>query len=189
MNDELSSDINGEKNNQKLSFFELNLIYKNKINTDYSELDNQKGELSPRLLFRKRRLDENKNNDTNMNKNAVKIKNVFDNYLDFVHESYFSNDKQDNEDLNDEKKSFKFTSLDMLINPLRQKFIFETWSPYEIALFNCCVCKFWKNFDLYTKVIKTKTQDEILSFYYYWKQSKFYKTLKNSKYKKNKCIK
>jgi hypothetical protein len=49
---------------------------------------------------------------------------------------------------------FKFSSLDLLVNPLRQKFIWETWSPYEVALFECCICKFGKNFDLYPKIVK-----------------------------------
>lgn len=32
--------------------------FKNKINIDYTELDFQKGEASPRLLFKKRKLDD-----------------------------------------------------------------------------------------------------------------------------------
>ena len=39
-----------------------------------------------------------------------------------------SNSTHNNDD------SFKFTSLDLLINPLRKSFPWETWSPYEIAL-------------------------------------------------------
>lgn len=97
---------------------------------------------------------------------------MLDNYLDFVHESYFSNDKDSNATENkgntsnvntadeslsevDNKKtnSFKFSSLDLLMNPLRKKYVFEMWNPYEIALFECCVCKFNKNFDLYPKIV------------------------------------
>ena len=44
--------------------------------------------------------------------------------------------------------SFKFSSLDLLNNPLRKSFPLETLSPYEIALFNCWICKFGTNFDL-----------------------------------------
>jgi hypothetical protein len=94
---------------------------------------------------------------------------VFDNYLDFVHESYFVNDAEiknneniaeanSNEDnnfdaVNKKTNLFKFSSLDLLINPLRKKYVFEMWNPYEIALFECCVCKFNKNFDLYPKIV------------------------------------
>jgi len=89
-----------------------------------------------------------------------------------VHESYFTNDKDINTTENkpninninlpeennlelDNKKSnaFKFSSLDLLMNPLRKKYVFELWNPYEIALFECCVCKFNKNFDLYPKIV------------------------------------
>ncbi len=102
-----------------------------------------------------------------------KIKAVFENYLDFVHESYFTNDKESsntdksnslnsnynfpdeiNHDIeNPKSNNFKFSSLDLLMNPLRKKYIFESWNPFEIALFECCVCKFNKNFDLYPKIV------------------------------------
>lgn len=222
----MNNNINNEAK-KKLSFFELNLKYKNRINIDYTEYDSQKGDNSPRLLFKKRKLDANSSNytqnssskDINIldekgivyfyylgNKTANRIKNTFENYLDYVHDSYFTVDtstsmntntnnnisSNNNDDINNydslimDKKvnCFKFSSLDLLVNPLRSKFIFETWSPYDIALFECCVCKFGKSFDLYPKIIKTKNKDEILSFYYYWKQSKYYKTWKNSRYKK-----
>lgn len=101
---------------------------------------------------------------------------MFDNYLDFVHESYFCNDKENNGNstINENKgntsnintadeslselenkktNNFKFSSLDLLMNPLRKKYVFEMWNPYEIALFECCVCKFNKNFDLYPKIV------------------------------------
>lgn len=42
---------------KKLNFFEMNLKFKNKININYSDFDFQKGELSPKFLFRKRKLD------------------------------------------------------------------------------------------------------------------------------------
>jgi hypothetical protein len=174
---------NEDKNNK--SFFELNLLHKNKLNTDYTEIDFQKGEASPRMLFRKRRLDDIKVENPSSNQSANKIKASFDNYLDLVHETYFANDKPEEDAAEAGKFSnFKFTSLDLLINPLRNKFVFETWSPYEIGLFECCVCKFGKIFDLYGQVIKTKTKDEILGFYYYWKQSKYYKIWKSSRYKR-----
>jgi hypothetical protein len=165
---------------EKFSF----LKHKPTLNTDYSEFDGQKGELSPRLLFRKRK------SDNFEPKIANRIKNHFENYLDLVHDSYFTMDKTEAEaELDDKKVNFKFSSLDLLINPLRQKFIFETWSPYDIALFECCVCKYGKNFDLYPKIIKSKTKDETVNFYYYWKQSKYYKIWKNNRYRKIKPAK
>ena len=50
-----------DQEKKKLSFFELNLKYKNKINIDYNDIDFQKGENSPRHLFKKRRTENNDN--------------------------------------------------------------------------------------------------------------------------------
>ena len=50
---------NGNEQKKPLSYLELILKYKNKININYSEYDFQKGESSPRLLFKKRRNDFN----------------------------------------------------------------------------------------------------------------------------------
>jgi hypothetical protein len=73
---------------------------------------------------------------------ANKIRITYDNYLDFVHDSYFGDNTSNNKDLNSQhcnssltlddtlqswNNNFKFTSLDLLVNPLRQKFIWETW--------------------------------------------------------------
>lgn len=100
-----------------------------------------------------------------------------------MHESYFENDRDtagsenkgnnqnnpgsinDDHNDNDAKKSsiFKFSSLDLLMNPLRKKFVFEMWNPYEIALFECCVSKFNKNFDLYPKIVCLL----VYSFFYF----------------------
>jgi len=351
----------GEEQKKPLSYLELILKYKNKININYSEYDFQKGESSPRLLFKKRKSDSNEclgyssskisklvinrgildnrngvtasasnsqsvnapaatqiqsNGNTNMSlnnptntdsssnlsitivansvnnvssnsvrngsvnlvnnnnnnnfpnttatlggnksrekesidnlynqieekfsitqnnkifkvvhenieqKQSNSIKSTFENYLDVVHDSYFSQEEsnrkdnintninfnsagmnnhgedqlcaeEDNSSLTNNNSSFvnknsdkklinsnqpaftnhassnlfnifnvgngssspnlfKFSSLDLLLNPLRQKYIWETWSPYEVALFECCICKFGKNFDIYPKIV------------------------------------
>jgi hypothetical protein len=84
-------------------------IYKLKINIDYSDIDRQKAEISPKMLFKKRKLEafeikdlnqEEKNNNLNNNLNQTtsfnnpkinsKMKNCFEKYLDFVHSSYFN---------------------------------------------------------------------------------------------------
>jgi hypothetical protein len=217
------------------SYFEKVLNDKKKININYEDYDYQKGEQSPRFLFRKRRIDPIEYNTNNIlntqglvnpNSNSKekeinlinfkepnkefrdlnncsgnnlsnischsnnsqtsftnncnpspseeesiisKINFTFDNYLDFVHDSYFCLDGKDytyNQfNLNESSTGlisqsflpnnlFKFSSLDLLVNPLREKFVWETWSPYEVALFECCVCKFSRNFDLYQKIVR-----------------------------------
>ena len=190
---------NAEENarpQDKCNFFQGNLQIK------FNEFDPQKGGLSPRFLFKKR-----KNEDTSIFfkktkagedilgptiKKETRIKNAFEALLDYVREVYFTNDHSLNEtnsinntpaQSNDD--SFKFTSLDLLINPLRKSFPWETWSPYEIALFNCRICKFNTNFDLYLNIITTKTKEEVIDFYYTWKSSKYYKMWKNKKKKHN----
>jgi hypothetical protein len=174
---------------------ELKEKFMRQLNINYSEFDSQKGTTSPRLLFKKRKIDDSylmkkKENEDNypMNiKMANKVKNSFENLLDFVHETYFMNDNN----IPNEKENhynFKFTSLDLLLNPLRQKFTWETWSPYEIALFYCCICKFGTNFQFYENIITTKTKEEIIDFYFSWKSSKYYKIWKSNKRKKNKRI-
>ena len=42
---------------KKLNFFEMNLKFRNKINIDYTDYDFQKGEHSPKFLFRKRKFE------------------------------------------------------------------------------------------------------------------------------------
>ena len=191
-NSENESKINLEREKKEN---ELKEKFMRQLNINYSEFDSQKGTTSPRLLFKKRKIDDSylmkkKENEDNypMNiKMANKVKNSFENLLDFVHETYFMNDNN----IPNEKENhynFKFTSLDLLLNPLRQKFTWETWSPYEIALFYCCICKFGTNFQFYENIITTKTKEEIIDFYFSWKSSKYYKIWKNNKHKKNKRI-
>ena len=120
----------------------------------FNDFDPQKGCLSPRMLFRKRKNEDttiyfkkNRNGEDILGptiKKEVKIKNAFEALLDYVREVYFTNDHSSNEinpinNSHNTDNSFKFTSLDLLINPLRKAFLWETWSPYEIALFNCCI--------------------------------------------------
>lgn len=139
-------------------------------NLNYSDFDTQKGSLSPRMLFKKRKSDYNEqsqkhyNESTNKAENrnikiANKLKESFDSLMDFVHDTYFSIDNTHDNTQNSNENSnnttgFKFTSLDLLINPLRQKFTWETWSPYEIALFHCCICKFGPNFDFFGDIVR-----------------------------------
>lgn len=127
-------------------------------------------------------------------------------YLDYVNELYFSTpflskmknninkcfpiNKKKNEDIDtafgSSSNRFKFTSLDFLLNPLRTSLPFERWSPYEIALFEACICKFGKDFELFKIIIKTKNLDEIQEFYYCWEKSKYYDSWVTTQIKKGK---
>ena len=181
---------------EKVKVYNDNDFLQGDLQIKFNEFDPQKGGLSPRMLFKKRKNEDttiyfkkNKNGEDILGptiKKETKIKNAFEALLDYVREVYFTNDHTTNEinqtnNSRDADNSFKFTSLDLLINPLRKAFPWETWSPYEIALFNCCICKFGTNFDLYLNIITTKKKDEVIDFYYTWKSSKYYKMWKNKK--------
>ena len=196
-----SSNQQKYKKDQKFSFeknkdIDENEVLKGNLEIKFSDFDSQKGGVSPRLLFKKRKNEDStiffkkdKNGEdflTSNTKKEVKLNHAFEGFLDFVREIYFANDHSTSNETNNNhtnENKFKFTSLDLLLNPLRKSFPWETWSPYEIALFNCCICKFGTNFDLYLNIITTKTKEEIIDFYYTWKSSKYYKLWKNKKYK------
>ena len=52
----------------------------------------------------------------------------------------------------------------MLTNPLRKPTPFEIWSPYEIALFEACMCKYGPVFSHSSRFIRTKTSQEIVDY-------------------------
>lgn len=189
---------NSKSNTEKTKETEENELLKRNYEIKFQDFDQQKGGLSPRFLFKKRKNDDSciffkkdKNGEDILNSNTKKenkLNHAFEAFLDFVREIYFTNDhsninESNSNSINDNNK-FKFTSLDLLVNPLRKSFTWEKWSPYEIALFNCCICKFGTNFDLYLNIITTKKKEEVIDFYYTWKSSKYYKIWKNKKYKK-----
>lgn len=169
-----------------------NKIIQSSLDIKYSEFDPQKGRTSPRMLFRKRKNEDtsiffkkDKNNEDIFGQNAKpesKLSNAFEALLDYVREIYFTNDGNETKEHGHGDK-FKFTSLDLLLNPLRKNIAWETWSPYEIALFDCCMCKFGTDFDLFLNIITTKKKEEIIDFYYVWKGSKYYKMWKNKRNK------
>ncbi len=47
----------------------------------------------------------------------------------------------------------------------------EAWTLKEIALFEAGMCNFGKDFHNVQKVVRTKTTNEIVDFYYQWKKS------------------
>ena len=212
MDEKEESKIENQQNSQKEfkpygekgKIYDDNVIFKGELPIKFNEFDPQKGGLSPKILFRKRKSEDtsiyfkkNKNGEDILGPNIKKetrIKNAFEALLDYVREVYFTNDLSVNDDNANNNNShnnshnndcFKFTSLDLLINPLRKSYPWETWSPYEIALFNCCICKFGTNFDLYLNIITTKKKEEVIDFYYTWKSSKYYKMWKNKKKRSN----
>ena len=213
--DNIDNHIKPDQNCQTNQFLKKDILFNKEINVDYSEIDPQKGCNSPRDLFKpildsrlnqKIAINSNYFNYTINNFNQLKegtepptIKELInsdkdiskfilyehytENYLDFVNETYFTS--IENTDPEEEKR-FKFTSLDFLLNPLRTPLPFEKWSPYEIALFESCICKYGKDFELFIQIIKTKNLGEIQEFYYTWEKSKYYSAWVATQIKKGK---
>eukprot|EP00742_Colponemidia_sp_Colp-10_P007465 GILJ01008041.1.p1 GENE.GILJ01008041.1~~GILJ01008041.1.p1 ORF type:complete len:237 (+),score=14.99 GILJ01008041.1:29-739(+) len=76
---------------------------------------------------------------------------------------------------------FRFSTLDMLVSPVRQVHILESWTPRDIALFESGVCKYGKNFHFIQKLMPHKSTQDIVSFYYIWKTSSHYKIWKENR--------
>jgi hypothetical protein len=71
-----------------------------------------------------------------------------------------------------------YPTLDMLVSPLRKPSILDNWAPKEIALFEAGMTAIGKDFHAIQKLIKTKTTNEIVEFYYLWKKSAHYQMWK-----------
>jgi hypothetical protein len=95
INNEHKLSNNNDNNNiftqteKKLNFLEMKLKFSNKINIDYSNFDFQKGECSPKFLFRKRKFEDGEikqqqnhtkeeriNNNNNVSKNGNYIEDT-----------------------------------------------------------------------------------------------------------------
>ena len=88
-----------------------------------------------------------------------KVAKGFENYLDLISSLYYgylpsSSAAREAESEEREKEGFKFTVLDRMLSPIRVDLPFgilcslklEKWSPKEIVLFECGICKFGKDF-------------------------------------------
>eukprot|EP00823_Brevimastigomonas_motovehiculus_P004774 TRINITY_DN326_c2_g1_i2.p1 TRINITY_DN326_c2_g1~~TRINITY_DN326_c2_g1_i2.p1 ORF type:complete len:207 (-),score=53.85 TRINITY_DN326_c2_g1_i2:1334-1954(-) len=73
-----------------------------------------------------------------------------------------------------EYDKLEYPTLDMLLSPLRKPSVLDSWSPKEIALFEAGMCSIGKDFHAISKLIKTKTCNECVDFYYTWKKSSHY---------------
>lgn len=51
----------------------------------------------------------------------------------------------------------EYTGLDMLVSPLRRSNPIDSWTPKQIALFECGICKFGKNFSAISQLVSPAT--------------------------------
>ncbi|KAL4505904.1 hypothetical protein ABPG72_013665 [Tetrahymena utriculariae] len=89
--------------------------------------------------------------------------------------------KNEQQQYNFSKEEIQLSILDQLINPLKTDYPFELWSPKEIAIFECAMCKFGKQFGFISALIGTKTHRDVFEFYLMWKGTSHYKIWKMHK--------
>jgi len=76
--------------------------------------------------------------------------------------------------------------IDQLVSPLKVDYIFEKWTPKEIAIFEAGLCKYGKEFSYIQFLIQTKTINQVIEFYFIWKTTNHYKIWKYHKNIENK---
>jgi len=72
------------------------------------------------------------------------------------------------------------SALDYLKSLKRRRMVAETWSPYEVAVFEAAIVQYGKEFSDIQKEIQSKTTKEVIDFYYMWKKTSHYKKWKKS---------
>ena len=70
------------------------------------------------------------------------------------------------------------SALQYLKSALRRPMVIETWSPYEVAVFEGAIMEYGKDFHRIQKAIESKTTQEVIDFYYMWKKTSHYKKWK-----------
>ena len=68
--------------------------------------------------------------------------------------------------------------VEQLVSPVRFSQVFEHWSPLQVAVFEAGICQFGRQWSLLAQVTPGKDRNEVISFYYLWKQSSHYRVWK-----------
>jgi hypothetical protein len=73
----------------------------------------------------------------------------------------------------------RITTLGYLTSPLRQRTVWEDWSPRDVALFEAALMQYGKDFSkIAHKHLLNKQTKDVVAFYYIWKKTKHYKEWK-----------
>ena len=73
----------------------------------------------------------------------------------------------------------RITTLGYLTSPLRQRTVWEDWSPREVALFEAALMQYGKDFSrIAHKHLMNKETKDVVAFYYIWKKTQHYKEWK-----------
>jgi len=73
-----------------------------------------------------------------------------------------------------ESKLFRYSTVNLILSPLRKRSPIDEWNPREVALFESAMCFKGKRFYEISKMIGTKNTKQCVEFYYHWKQSSNY---------------
>ena len=74
---------------------------------------------------------------------------------------------------------YKKRDLDILINPVTPTFVFEKWSPKEIAIFEEGILRFGKQFEFISELIGTKNSKDVYEFYLEWRSTSHFKSFRS----------
>merc|ERR1719295_1915807 len=85
-----------------------------------------------------------------------------------------------------EEKIFRYSTINLILSPLRKRSPIDEWNPREVALFESAMCCKGKQFYEISKIIGTKNTKQCVEFYYHWKQSSNYAVWKALGRKTNK---
>ena len=135
-------------------------------------------------------------NIANLSKDQVKSGKAlhsFENYLCVVSMMYYGDPlsstsrSEENFCIGKRSRSKNISDpLSMIFSPLRAEFEFgifyiESWSPKQIAIFECSFCSFGKSFHvIYNLLNRKKSLNCITKFYYMWKKTSHYKIWKDT---------
>lgn len=76
----------------------------------------------------------------------------------------------------------EYATVDMVRSPIRKARAWDSWTPFEIALFEAGVCKHGKDFRAVASLIEGKSTADVVRFYYTaWKHSAHYRAWKASR--------
>lgn len=84
----------------------------------------------------------------------------------FYYRSRESHPNQTSVWVDSEYDQTQYPSLDLILSPIRRVSARESWCSKEVAIFEAAMCKFPKEFGRIAKLIKTKTTQEVVKFYY-----------------------
>ena len=140
------------------------------------------------LTIQKQQLNKNKDNDDDENKNDDKKSKKRGRKAKNKNNKKKKNGKYNDNQEDELEKILRYSTINLILSPLRKRSPLDEWNPREIALFESGMCSKGKQFYEISKIIGSKNTKQCVEFYYYWKQSSHYAVWKALGRKTNKQI-